>query len=293
MHVPRFVFPAVVLFCAVAGFSPAADIADRAVLEDRERARLVAHFDSVLLELENRDVSPLSADRLAARRRHIANLREYRDAGVFPHNHVTSSVTPVFVDEHGTHCAMGYLIARSGRTDIVNRIRSDRNLARIRELADDTALVAWLDENGISVDEAARIQPSYDDGGLIVIPEREPNARPEFAAGSVAYAGLATAVSFANLASPGRPSLYRSGALLSLAGAVLALSADDRDGSTRLLARVDAGVALASFLMAAHSASRDPARIDHRRASRPTTTAFTAGPLITPHSTGVMARLSF
>ena len=56
---------------------------------------------------------------------------------------------------------MAFLVAASGRHDIVERIRATRNNARIRELTDDTALVAWLAEAGLTVAEAARIQPAY------------------------------------------------------------------------------------------------------------------------------------
>ena len=295
MRLHRSAIPAVVLFCAVAGFVSIGDRRDGSGFEERERTRLIAHFDSVLLELQSRDVSHLSADRLAARRRHIERLRQYRNAGVFPHNHATATLTPVFVDEHGTHCAMGYLIARDGRSDIVERIKSSRNLARIPELAGDTALVAWLDANGLAVDEAARIQPAYDGDGLgwVAVPEKDRYVRPEFAASSLGYASVATVVSLANLINPGRPGLYRSGALLSFAGFALALSADADNRATTVLTRVDAGVAVASLLLAAHSARRDPARVPKRQASLPATTTFTASPLVTPRSTGVVARMTF
>jgi hypothetical protein len=56
---------------------------------------------------------------------------------------------------------MAYLIDRSGRRDLVDRVAATRNNAFIAELADDSALRAWLDSVGLSVTEAARIQPSY------------------------------------------------------------------------------------------------------------------------------------
>lgn len=56
---------------------------------------------------------------------------------------------------------MASLIERSGSPELVQRIASSRNLARVRELADDDAVVAWLDTHGMTLDEAARVQPSY------------------------------------------------------------------------------------------------------------------------------------
>ena len=68
---------------------------------------------------------------------------------------------PFFRDRYGALCAMAYLIERSGRGDLVDRIAISRNNAFIAELATDPALRAWLDSVGLSVSEAARIQPTY------------------------------------------------------------------------------------------------------------------------------------
>ncbi|HEX7336720.1 MAG TPA: nuclear transport factor 2 family protein, partial [Gemmatimonadales bacterium] len=68
---------------------------------------------------------------------------------------------PFFRDSDGVPCAMAYLIDRSGRADLVDRVALTRNNAFIAELADDPDLRAWLDSAGLSVAEAARIQPGY------------------------------------------------------------------------------------------------------------------------------------
>jgi hypothetical protein len=134
---------------------------------DSEVSRIRAHLLQVERELAAADVSHLGAAQQDARAHHIAVLREYRERGVFPHNHVAlDRRLPVFVDEHGTHCAVGYLIASSGRQDIVERIATTRNYASVPELADDAELGTWLGEAGLTVDEAARIQPWY--GGIPV-----------------------------------------------------------------------------------------------------------------------------
>jgi hypothetical protein len=129
---------------------------------DVEAARIRAHLENVEHELLAADVSALSAEQRAARAYHIAVLREYREAGEFPHNHAAPDRrVPVFVDEHGMHSAVGYLIARSGRPDIVEHVRSTRNHATVHELADEPALREWLAQAGLTLDEAARIQPAY------------------------------------------------------------------------------------------------------------------------------------
>lgn len=127
-----------------------------------EVKRLQHHFDSVDVELRSRPVSSLSAAQQARRADLIQWLRDYRAAAAFPKNDRFETATPFFRDSEGTLCAMAYLIDRSGRSDIVNKVAATRNNAYIRELADDPALIAWLDSSGLSVAEAGRIQPAYD-----------------------------------------------------------------------------------------------------------------------------------
>ena len=140
-----------------------------------EVARLRAHFDALDIELHTRDVSHLSAAQKASRVKLIGWLREYRDAGQFPVNdRFANESVPFFRDSKGTLCAMAYLVDRSGGSDIVDNIAKTRNNAYIRELTDDRKLVAWLDASGLSVSEAARIQPSYpgDPNGCMCDTER-------------------------------------------------------------------------------------------------------------------------
>jgi hypothetical protein len=111
-----------------------------------ERARIASHLARVEALLRAADVSALGPLQVAVRARNLDALREYRQRGRFPHNHVVADRrTPVFVDEHGTHCAVGYLIARSGHEALAQRIANTRNLARIADLADDPELLCWLD----------------------------------------------------------------------------------------------------------------------------------------------------
>ena len=126
-----------------------------------EIARIRAHLAQVERELLAADVSHLTPQQRASRMHHIAVLRQYRERGVFPHNHVTDERTPVFIDEHDTHCAVGYLLKQSGQGELARRIATERNLARVPELAEEPELAAWLQEAGLTVAEAARIQPTY------------------------------------------------------------------------------------------------------------------------------------
>ncbi|MDC0715769.1 MYXO-CTERM sorting domain-containing protein [Nannocystis bainbridge] len=127
-----------------------------------ERKRLRAHFRAVTAELRARDVSRLSDAQRSARARLVAELERYAAAGRFPHNHVVPGRrVPVFVDRHATRCAMAHLIESTGHAALVARVAASHNLARIHELAGDAELRRWLDDYGLSVAEAGRIQPEY------------------------------------------------------------------------------------------------------------------------------------
>jgi len=127
-----------------------------------ERVRLRAHFDSVDRELLAVPTGHLSDAQGRARLELIRWLREYRDAGVFPRNDDYPHVAmPYFRDAHGASCAMANLISRSGREDMVRRIAGTANNARVAALAADPPFRQWLDSVGLTLGEAARIQPQY------------------------------------------------------------------------------------------------------------------------------------
>lgn len=127
-----------------------------------ERRRLDRHFRRVLRQLRRHTPHGLTASAQQRRRAHIAELERYRKRGRFPLNeHHPGRRLPIFVDAHGTRCAMGHLIDRAGGGAIVDFVAANHNLARVHDLAALPAFVAWLTANGLTVDEAALIQPSY------------------------------------------------------------------------------------------------------------------------------------
>lgn len=124
--------------------------------------RIRHHLAAVETTLRSTDAGHLDAGTRAARSRLLDILGQYRRQGVFPHNHVVSDRrTTVFIDEHGTHCAVGYLMARTGEGDLARRIADTANLARVADLAADPEFREWLDRNGLTAYEAAMIQPTY------------------------------------------------------------------------------------------------------------------------------------
>src|SRR6266498_3064149 len=133
--------------------------ADPAAAEGR---RIRVRLSGVERELRWKDVSALPPAQRAARARSLDILHAYWTRGVFPKNtDFPGQRLPYFVDRYGTRCAMAHLIEQSGRGDLVARVATAKNNARIRELKNNPELVRWLEENGITAAEAARIQPEY------------------------------------------------------------------------------------------------------------------------------------
>ncbi|HVH66492.1 MAG TPA: hypothetical protein VM716_01345 [Gemmatimonadales bacterium] len=228
---------------------------------DAETARIRAHLAAVERQLRGEDVRVLTASQQAARTRNLDVLHQYWMRGVFPKNTgFPGRRVPYFVDQYGTRCAMAYLIERSGHGDLVARVAATNNNARIRELKTDPELVAWLQQNGLTADEAARIQPSYDGGWG--------PTTPDASAASIGYKtttgvaiGAGAITTALNLAHTGiSPTLT---GVLGIAGGVAGLAAGgpnlDRSGSRRTLGFVNAGVGAVSVAFGVYRlASRAP-----------------------------------
>ena len=170
MFVPlALAFTAAVVVTSVAPSSPVqAALLPEAAWELQEVRRVHAHFDSVLSELHAGDVSGLTKRQLANRQVLTATLRGYDQRATFPHNYDFAAPTPSFVDRQtGTLCAVAFLLESTGRRDIVNRVARANNNVWAADLKDDVAFASWLHENGITLAEAARIQPTYGSGGLL------------------------------------------------------------------------------------------------------------------------------
>jgi len=169
--------------------------------ERGEIARIRAHFDSVLTELRARDVSSLTALQRANRQQLMVTLAAYRDRGVFPHNYdFAGEAMPYFVDRKtGTRCAVAHLLESTERRDIVDRIARKNNNVWVADLKGDTALATWLDRNGLTLTEAARIQVPYVDVPIVTPAQKARNTA--FVAIAPAAAGVAAVTTVWNLAS--------------------------------------------------------------------------------------------
>lgn len=134
-----------------------------AVFSD-EPARIREHLRRVSAALLSRDVEASGAQR--EKRVHLLRrLAEYADARAFPQNHVMAFRNPIFIDPHGTACAVGWLMIESGHEQLALRIRDGLNTGYVHEIIADprftASVAAWAGDHGFSAEELAWIQPGY------------------------------------------------------------------------------------------------------------------------------------
>jgi len=211
-----------------------------------EVARLQTHFDSVDAELRLAPTQRLTSAQRTSRATLIGWLREYREAESFPRNdRFPDRAMPYFRDSRGGLCAMAYLIDRSGRHDLVDRIAATRNNAFIPELAGDPDLRAWLDSVGLSAAEAARIQPTY---GHPPAEQDEAGISTSYAVTSILVAGTSLATVGLNALAPSRAAGW-AGILAGAASFIAGAAKLDEGGTTDDVAKVNAiaGVGALTF----------------------------------------------
>ena len=133
----------------------------QSITEAVEAERVARHIDRAMTLASHRDVSALGHLQRVLRQLLLRELARYPEARRFPRNRDFAILTPYFIDADGTRCAMAHLLELGGEKELVARIARERNNAYVRELADESRLLAWLQAAGFTVEEAAAIQPAY------------------------------------------------------------------------------------------------------------------------------------
>jgi len=277
-------FPTLALIAPLALGTPApATDADRA-----EVTRIQRHFDGALAMLADRDVSGLTADQRARRSALTDVLRAYRDRALFPRNYdFPGEAMPYFIDRRtGVLCAVAHLMETTGERELVEAVAEADNNVWVPELAGNAAFGAWLDENGLTLEEAARIQVPYMDP---IEPAPVMESRTVDAAMTPALAtslGSAALIQFVP-----RLRASRTGAVLAFAAGTYATTTAARgfDGRTDPTL---AGVTIASGLLNYYLSGRSVVR--YRAAERVRRTNIT--PLIPAsreQGAGVMVSIQF
>ncbi|MCB9230731.1 MAG: hypothetical protein H6581_03670 [Bacteroidia bacterium] len=144
---------------------------------------VAAHLGSVLTILRSNPVVHLSQAQFHSRQHLIEVLDGYRKAGNFPLNYYRHERIPVFIDEHDTHCAVGYLLQQTGREDLARRIAAADNYVWVKDIHE-ADLLAWQQESGFSLEELKLIQGAYDfyqPNALIALNRLEIPQKPEVA----------------------------------------------------------------------------------------------------------------
>jgi antitoxin component YwqK of YwqJK toxin-antitoxin module len=112
--------------------------------------------------LRAKQTTGLTKEQKTQRERNLDVLHAYAVAGIFPENSFhTQKRTPYFIDIHGNACAVGYLIIQSGNVDLAQRISIENNYAYLKDIKTE-GLSDWQFRSGLSPDELAWIQPSYE-----------------------------------------------------------------------------------------------------------------------------------
>lgn len=125
-------------------------------LDDR---RIQAHLRRT--ERALRDVDPdLPPEKRRRRAEALDHIRDYWQRGRFPTNEQSTERVPCFVGANGEPCAMAYLLQQDGRDDLVREVMAEDPTLRFEDV-EDGPLVDWVEERGLTPEEAARIQPSY------------------------------------------------------------------------------------------------------------------------------------
>jgi hypothetical protein len=119
------------------------------------------HLKHVIDILEANPIEHLSSELLLRRYNLVSSLKDYREEGKFPQNQYSEVKLPVFIDEFGTHCAVGHLIKASGSPELAKEIAEYQNYAWVKEITN-PKLLAWQETSGFTLEELKLIQGVYD-----------------------------------------------------------------------------------------------------------------------------------
>ena len=132
---------------------------ERVFLSDKQYIQ--THLGFVLEVLRSADVAHLTSKQRTMRTHLITVLSDYRLQGTFPINYYRSERIPVFIDEHGTHCAVGYLMLETGYENLAQQISKADNYVWVKDLKDEQ-VIEWQQLSGFSLEELKLIQGAYD-----------------------------------------------------------------------------------------------------------------------------------
>lgn len=122
--------------------------------------RIQMHLRLVEKQLLLKSTTHLTEKQESNRLSMLNVLHNYAIAKIFPINTGHSVRQPYFIDNFGTHCAVGFLVKESGFGNISKAISLSQNFAYVKEI-DSPELVQWSKDFGFTLEELAWIQPTY------------------------------------------------------------------------------------------------------------------------------------
>ena len=128
---------------------------------EEEHLRIRTHFLAVQKLLASH---PATKPELEAKRKLLlAHFSDYIAKGTTPKNEHLPWRTPVFIDDEGTICAVGYLIEQSAGRDVAEKIAKSHRYSYIEEIAKAMPEVQqWVADSGFTLEELGSIQPGYE-----------------------------------------------------------------------------------------------------------------------------------
>ena len=140
-------------FIAEFGRSPNASI--------DEKLRLRTHLRHVEQILRSRNTDHLPIELQEKRSDMLDLLHQYWIAGVFPRNHDhPDQRKPCFIDRDGNICAVGFLVERTAGREVAEQINARHKYDLLIEM-DLPLLNQWIAGSGLTLEECAMIQPTY------------------------------------------------------------------------------------------------------------------------------------
>ena len=126
-----------------------------------ENLRIRTHLAYAEMILRSNETTHLDKPILQKRNILLDHLHKYWTKGIFPKNYDgENDKSPCFIDKEGNICAVGYLVEKTESREMAEFINADFKSSGNAEMKS-SALHDWLKRNGLTKEDAAIIQPSY------------------------------------------------------------------------------------------------------------------------------------
>jgi len=133
-----------------------------------EVLRIQTHLEYVENLLQSTEITNLNDKQLKNRKQLINFLHKYWTEGVFPANYsYPNTRVSCFIDKNDRICALGYLIEQTAGRETAEQINSKFQYEKVMDMKD-PILEDWIAQSGLTKEECAMIQPTYDYQPIIV-----------------------------------------------------------------------------------------------------------------------------